>query len=101
MTMRTRETTLVFSHPFRLGGVDRILPPGAYRVVSDDELIEGLSFPVYRRIATMIELPSNTGYASSIEMMPVDPRELQAAQEVDRATDPASATDVKLPSGRN
>jgi hypothetical protein len=43
--------------PFELKGVDRILPAGDYRVVTDEELIEELSFPVYRRISTMIFLP--------------------------------------------
>ena len=54
MTIRTHSKTIVFSHPFSLKGVDRILPPGNYRVVTDEELIESLSFPVYRRVATMI-----------------------------------------------
>lgn len=85
MTMRTRETTVEFVGPFRLSGVDRLLPPGAYRVVTDEELIEGLSFPVYRRVSTMIFLPGKSGYASSVEMASVDPRELQAVQDLDEA----------------
>ena len=35
--------------PVKLEGVDRELPAGSYRVTTDEELIEGLSFPVYRR----------------------------------------------------
>ncbi len=57
MIARTLSKTVVFSKPFLLKGVDRILPAGDYRVVTDEELIEGLSFPAYRRVATMI-LPS-------------------------------------------
>jgi hypothetical protein len=34
--------------PFLLKGIDRILPPRDYRVVTDEELIEGVSFPIYR-----------------------------------------------------
>ena len=51
MTTRSHSKSIVFSHPFELKGVDRILPPGDYRVVTDEELIEELSFPAYRRLA--------------------------------------------------
>jgi hypothetical protein len=51
-------------------------------VVTDEELIEGISFPVYRRVATMIFVPAPQG-ASSIEMVTVDPLDLQAALERD------------------
>ena len=50
MTTRSHSKSVVFSHPFELKGVDRILPPGDYRVVTDEEMIEELSFPVYRRM---------------------------------------------------
>jgi hypothetical protein len=36
----------------------RILAAGDYRVVTDEELIEELSFPVYRCVATMIFVPA-------------------------------------------
>lgn len=50
MTTRTNTKTVTFAHPFLLKGIDRILPAGDYRVVTDEELIEGVSFPVYRRV---------------------------------------------------
>ena len=81
MTTRSRSKSVVFSHPFELKGVDRTLPPGDYRVVTDEELIEELSFPVYRRVSTMIFVPGES--ASSVEMVAIDPQELQAAQERD------------------
>ena len=40
MVMRTNSRTVVFSYPFEIKGVDRLLPPGEYRVVTDEELIE-------------------------------------------------------------
>jgi hypothetical protein len=49
---RTQRKTATFDHPFLLKGMDRILPPGNYVVVTDEELVEGLSFPVYRRVST-------------------------------------------------
>ena len=54
-------------------------------VTTDEELIESLSFPVYRRIATMISVPGQGQRASSFEMFTIDPADLQAAHEKDMA----------------
>ena len=51
--------------------------------MTDEKLIEELSFPVYRRVATMIFVPRPTRHASSVEMVTIDPHELQAAKERD------------------
>ena len=83
MSTRSHSKSVVFSHSFELKGIDRILPPGEYRIVTDEELIEELSFPVYRRVATMIFVPGISHHASSVEMVTIDPQELQAAQERD------------------
>jgi hypothetical protein len=94
MMTRTKRVTLTFRHPFSLKGVNRRLAPGQYEVVSDEELIEELSFPVYRRVATLIFLPAQAYEPSSIEMVNVDPADLAAAHERDRAalsTMPAAA----------
>ena len=63
MTIRTTSKTITFNRPFCLKGVDRWLPPGDYRVVTDEELIEGLSFPAYHRISTVIFVPAQSGSA--------------------------------------
>lgn len=99
MTMRTHSNSVVFSHPFDLKGVDRILPAGDYRVMTDEELIEGLSFPVYRRVSTMIFVPAQSHQSSSIEMVAIDPRDLQAAQDRDSAMHQAPATETDQPGG--
>ena len=77
MTIRTTSKTITFNRPFCLKGVDRWLPPGDYRVVTDEELIEGLSFPAYHRISTVIFVPAQSG--SAVEMVTIEPVELQAA----------------------
>ena len=92
MTARTTRTTVAFIHPFFLKGIDRTLPPAKYEVVTDEELIEGLSFPVYRRISTTILVPAQTHRASSVEMVSIDPRDLRAAQDRDAETQPRLAT---------
>jgi hypothetical protein len=50
-------------------------------VVTDEELIEGLSFPAYRRASTVIFVPAETGCA--VEMVTIDPSDLQAVMERD------------------
>jgi hypothetical protein len=82
MTTRSSNEMVSFSQPFLLKGIDRELPAGSYRVVTDEELIEGLSFPAYRRVSTMIFVP---GQASSVEMVSIDPLDLKALQDRDEA----------------
>jgi hypothetical protein len=89
MTTRTSNKTVNFARPFLLKGVDRVLPSGKYQVATDEELIQELSFPAYRRVATVIFIPAES-HASSVEMVTIDPRDLQEAQDRD-AEDPASA----------
>jgi hypothetical protein len=83
MTIRTSSKTVSFARPFLLKGVDRVLAAGRYKVVTDEELIEELSFPVYRRVATMIFVPADSQNSSSVEMVAIDPRDLQDAQDRD------------------
>jgi hypothetical protein len=87
MTLRTGRETVTFARPFSLRGVDGVHPPGAYTVETDEELIDGLSFPAYRRVATVIFLPSRPGGTVAGQMATIDPRELQAA--LDRDAPPA------------
>jgi hypothetical protein len=92
---RTQRRTVEFRRAFLLKGVDRILPAGKYDIVSDEELIEGLSFPVYRRVSTIIFVPSPS-QASAVEMVTVDPRDLQAAQDGDAGAPPLPASEVPV-----
>jgi hypothetical protein len=78
--------TLTFRHPFSLKGVERRLAPGQYEIVTDEELVEELSFPVYRRVATLVFLPVEAYKPSSIEIVNVDPVDLAAAHARDTAT---------------
>lgn len=94
MIARSLNETVVFGKPFLLKGIDRMLPAGDYRVVTDEELIEGISFPVYRRVSTMIFVPAPTHEASSIEMVTIDPLDLRAALERDAALERPAPKDV-------
>jgi hypothetical protein len=83
MTVRTSRKTVTFTRPFSLSGIDDVQPAGSYTVETDDELLPGLSFPAYRRIATLILLRSRRGGRVIKEVISIDPLELQAAQERD------------------
>jgi hypothetical protein len=78
--MRTTRETVTFDQPFSLYAVDGVQPAGTYTVEIDEDLIEGLSFLAYRRIATTIYLPLRYGGAGSVQAVRVDPRELDAGR---------------------
>jgi hypothetical protein len=81
MTIRSRREAVTFKHPFRIRGIDRLLPAGTYEVITDEESIEGLSFAAFRRIATMIVVPGAS--ASMREMIAIGSVDLADAQRID------------------
>jgi hypothetical protein len=83
MTMRSRRETVTFKHPFRIKGIDRLLSAGAYEVITDEEMIEGLSFASFRRVATMIMVPAAAPNAASMEMVSIGSIDLSDAQRID------------------
>ena len=98
MTVRTTKTTVTFAHPFVLGDLDEVLPPGSYAVENDEELLEGLSFHAYRRVLTLIHLPAGLSQRGGLSRtLTIDPKVLDAAlkRDADRQTkDRASKTTV-------
>ncbi|MET0744662.1 MAG: hypothetical protein ABWY78_14920 [Microvirga sp.] len=64
-------------------GDDEIHPAGTYNVQTDEEPIEGLSFLVYHRVATVIFLPLQYGGSKSFQAIPVTPEALETAQARD------------------
>jgi hypothetical protein len=83
MTIRSRREIVTFKHPFQIRGIDRLLPAGAYEVVTDEEMIEGLSFASFRRIATMIMVPAASSRGSAMEMLSIGSVDLADAQRID------------------
>ena len=83
MTTRARRETITFKHPFRIKGIDRLLPSGAYEVITDEEMIEGLSFASFRRVATMIMVPAAAPHSSATEMVSIGSVDLSDAQRMD------------------
>jgi hypothetical protein len=61
MTVRTIRKTITFARPFSVSGIDEAQPPGTYVVETEEELLPDLSFPAFRRRATLIWLRSRPG----------------------------------------
>ena len=85
MTMRSRRETITFQNPFRIRGIDRLLPPRVYEVITDGEMIEGLSFPAFRRVAAMMMVPA-AALNSAMEMISIGSIDLPDAQRLDAST---------------
>ena len=97
MTRRTSERIVTFRKPFTLGENREIHAPGKHLVVTEEELIEDLSFAAYRRILTEIHLPPIRRAPSVTRVLPIDPKDLDAAIKRDEeATFFASAEDDSL-----
>lgn len=83
MTTRTIRSIAVFNSAFNLGGIDSELPAGSYRIESEEELIESLSFVAFRRVETTIELPAIGSVSLKRQVVAIDPLDLALAQDRD------------------
>lgn len=83
MTIRSRREIVTFRHPFRIRGIDRELPAGAYEVITDEQSIEGLSFEAFRRTATMIIVPVEGASSGATEMISIGSVDVADAQRID------------------
>ena len=84
MVGSTKRVTLTFRYPFSLKGIDRPFAAGQYELVTNEEPIEELRFPIYRRVTTLIFIPADTCQPSSIKMVDVDTADFAAAHERDQ-----------------
>jgi hypothetical protein len=87
MAMRTSKRTVTFSRPFTLGGSGVEFPAGRYFIETDEERVDELSFPFYRRTATLMQLIADPLRPGITETAVIDPLELEAALAADAMTD--------------
>jgi hypothetical protein len=80
MTTRMTSKTVIFAQPFVVNEEDGEQPPGIYTVETEEELLETVSFPAYRRVSTVMHCHSNSGITKYVS---IDPRALAAAQARD------------------
>lgn len=87
--MESRVTTelVEFHHPFRLSGRSGPLPAGCYRVDTEEEMLDGLSFPAWRRTSMTI---ARHGLASGrlVQALAITPAELAEILAADGAERP-------------
>jgi hypothetical protein len=83
MVGRTSHKAVTFTQPFSLSGIDEVQAAGTYTVETNEEPLQGVSFPAYRRMETLIYLPSRPGGAIVQRVVNIDPVELEAAQKRD------------------
>lgn len=75
MPLRTTSKTVVFKRPFIIGGFDQLQPAGTYTVDTEEEQLDAVSFPAWKRLATVIAINS----AGATEYRRIDPDELHEA----------------------
>jgi hypothetical protein len=96
MTMtRSRRETVLFKHTFRIASVERLLPAGSYEIITDEESMEGLSFPSFKPVATMMMVPASPPRSSCVEMVTISSIDLSDSREPMRWR-PESDTSVEL-----
>ena len=74
----TTLSNVYFARPFTLSGVEGTQSAGNNVVETEEELLDGLSFPAYRRLRTILLLPAKRGSMIVAEAAIVDPLELDA-----------------------
>lgn len=80
MAERTTKTVVSFTRPFVIDGFDQELPAGDYAVETEEELLPGLSFPVYRRVSTTLYVGKVPGHPGLREAWRIEPEALDAAR---------------------
>ena len=96
MATRTNSKQVTFRRPFVLSGFDSLQPAGTYTVDTEEELMEAISFPVWKRVATVMELTRG----GATEYPQVDPDELLEALLRDGAQPALSAPPCASPNSR-
>jgi hypothetical protein len=87
MMMRTTRTTVLFKHSFKLGESDEKHPAGSYSIETDEELLQDVSFPAYRRTATWMQRINDINPTRIMPTALVDPLQLEAALLADRTSE--------------
>jgi hypothetical protein len=82
MTIRSRRESVTFRHPFRIHGIERLLPAGRYDLIADEETIEAETFSAWRRIGTTIILPAEQA-GDAMQMLSIHVLDLADARRID------------------
>lgn len=79
MLTRTIEERVTFNNPFKVPGFKKLIPAGTYRINTMQELLEGLSFLVYRKTNIILYIPTDGVNSSSGERSVIfEPKDFEA-----------------------
>ena len=93
MAIRMISQSVTFSRPFLLGGFEQIEPAGTYTVDTEEESMDDVSFPVWKRNATVMHVV----HGSETQYVKIDPEDLRQALVRDAGQDdPMSANLARL-----
>ena len=99
MSTRMTARTVVFRHPFVLGGFERVEPAGSYLVETEEEEMDGatVAMSAWRRMATVMHIH----HAGMTEYVKIDPSDLDKAIARDAGTaEPAASLTARLDAER-
>ena len=85
MSTRTTHTSVTFRRPFTLSSVDGLQPAGTYRLETDEEQIEDISFNPSCRMTMTLFLPAHPAPSATRHVVRIDPNELAEALLADAA----------------
>jgi len=94
MITRTTRKTVTFRKLFKLEGFDHSQPAGNYMVETDEELLDTLTRSALRRLATRIEIYPRPGHLTLMEVVTIDPAELEMVLARDAAPEPPSRLEL-------
>jgi hypothetical protein len=83
---RSTSRTVHFARPFMVPGLGGVQPPGDYLIETEEELLDGLSFDAWRRVATTIRLPRRPDGPPVEQVVRIDPAAIEKALAIDAAS---------------
>lgn len=87
MTIRTVRRVMTFVRPFRLSGVEKPLAAGTYDVATEEEQLDGVSFPAFRRLQSYLTRRATTDSSAAVTAIVVDLDELTRVYEEEQISD--------------
>lgn len=79
MTTRITTRVVTFAHPFRLDEAETAYPAGSYSVETEEELLQGVSFPAYRRTRVSMQRVEAERPVGLLQVETIDPEALDRA----------------------
>jgi hypothetical protein len=83
MLNRTSESIVTFHHAFSIGTAISDHPAGSFRVVKEEELVEGLSYAAYHAVSISVQMPAIGVPGTIRQFIAVSGHDSDAALEAD------------------